>query len=137
MQNDNVIVPLHGMFSFPRGFVSDIGLVQRINWDLFQNGFKPKFVLPRFVGFYVQDDVPIGVAGLMVVKLSSRDLCKLRLDELDHWTKGQQSIIGDSKTIPGFVLILDSYDGSCHLWSFPEGIRFLQSTEPVIAPYLW
>lgn len=51
---------------------------------------------------------------------------------LDRLTHGQYSITstGPEET-PEYLLVHDRRDGACWLWSFDDGIRFVESVEPM------
>jgi hypothetical protein len=53
--------------------------------------------------------------------------------KLDRLTKGLYSIASTSAgSVPDFMLIHDRRGGSCWLWSFDEGLRFVEAVEPVV-----
>jgi hypothetical protein len=52
---------------------------------------------------------------------------------LKRLTHGQYSIssTGRDRT-PDYLLVHDRRDGACWLWSFDDGLRFVEAVEPMI-----
>jgi hypothetical protein len=58
-------------------------------------------------------------------------LCRLR-HILEGLTDDKFSIVSKSEqTLPDYLLVHDRHDGSCWLWNFAEGQRFVEAHEPV------
>jgi hypothetical protein len=58
-------------------------------------------------------------------------LCRLR-HILEGLTNDQFSIVAKSEeTVPDYLLVHDRHDGSCWLWGFAQGRRFVEAHEPV------
>jgi hypothetical protein len=36
------------------------------------------------------------------------------------------------ETVPDYLLVHDRRDGTCWLWSFADGMRFIEASEPVL-----
>jgi hypothetical protein len=90
------------------------------------------FLPPRFFGYYFQADVPVGVGGSWTVSLDRTQPALLIPTMLDELTHGQYSITSaDSDSMPEYLLVHDRRDGACWLWSFDDGLRFVESVEPV------
>ncbi|MEO6002100.1 MAG: hypothetical protein ABIZ04_24760, partial [Opitutus sp.] len=52
---------------------------------------------------------------------------------LEYVTKGAFTIASDARDrLPDYMLIHDRRDGACWLWRFDEGLRFVESTDPVV-----
>ena len=52
---------------------------------------------------------------------------------LDELTNGQFSIASlRRETVPDYLLVHDRRDGTCWLWSFADGMRFIEASEPVL-----
>ncbi|MBL9200417.1 MAG: hypothetical protein JNL39_07915 [Opitutaceae bacterium] len=87
---------------------------------------------PRFFGYYFQGATPVGVAGSWTVTLDNRRPISLLPGLLEPLTQGKYSIVspGMEKT-PDFVLVHDRRDGACWLWTFRDGLRFIESLDPV------
>jgi hypothetical protein len=53
-------------------------------------------------------------------------------DRLERLTHGQYSITSSGPdAMPDYLLIHDRRDGACWLWSFDDGLRFVESVEPI------
>ena len=45
---------------------------------------------------------------------------------------GHFSIVSAKRgTVPDYLLVHDRHDGACWRWSFAEGLRFVEASEPV------
>jgi hypothetical protein len=90
------------------------------------------FLPPRFFGYYFRAHVPIGVGGSWTVSLDPARPASLIPGMLDRITHGQYSITSSGAgAAPRFLLVHDRHDGACWLWSFDEGLRFVESVEPM------
>jgi hypothetical protein len=74
----------------------------------------------------------MGVSGHWTAELESTPSTRRLLEVIEHATQGLYSISGAGPADdPPFLLVHDRRDGSCFLWSFGNGMRFVEATEPV------
>ena len=129
---ENVLIPLPG-FTLPADFPRRIGLVALVDHQLQKLRTTGHFVPPRFFGYYFQGRVPIGVGGRWTVTLDETGPVALLPDLLKRVTHGKYGIVGRGPASkPEYLLVHDRRDGACWLWTFPEGLRFVESPEPMI-----
>lgn len=129
---ENVLIPLPG-FQLPEDFPSRVGFVALVDDQLRRLRATGHFLPPRFFGYYFQGKVPVGVGGSWTVSLDGTRPATLLPGMLDRLTHGQYSITCPGPdTTPDYLLVHDRRDGACWLWSFEEGLRFVESVEPII-----
>jgi hypothetical protein len=129
---DNVLIPLPS-FQLPDDFPWRVGFVSLVNDQLRRLRATGHFLPPRFFGYYFQNGAPVGVGGSWTVSLVPSRPMTLVTSKLDRLTKGLYSIASTSAgSVPDFMLIHDRCGGSCWLWSFDEGLRFVEAVEPVV-----
>jgi hypothetical protein len=129
---DNVLIPLPG-FQLPGDFPWKVGFVAMVDDQLRRLRATGHFLPPRFFGYYFQASVPIGVGGSWTVSLDGIQPVSLLPGMLDRLTQGQYSITSNGpETMPDYLLVHDRRDGACWLWSFDDGLRFVESVEPMI-----
>jgi hypothetical protein len=127
---DNVLIPLPS-FQLPDDFPWRVGFVSLVNDQLRRLRATGHFLPPRFFGYYFQNGAPVGVGGSWTVSLVPSRPMTLVTSKLDRLTKGLYSIASTSAgSVPDFMLIHDRRGGSCWLWSFDEGLRFVEAVEP-------
>lgn len=130
--SDNLLIPLPG-FSLPDDFPNRVGFVALVDQQLRKLRATGHFVPPRFFGYYFLAGVPMGVAGSWTVTLDDARPASLLPDLLQRVTRGKFSIVSRGpKARPEFLLVHDRRDGACWLWTFQEGLRFVESPEPMI-----
>lgn len=128
---DNVLIPLPA-FQLPDDFPWRVGFVSLVNDQLRRLRASGHFLPPRFFGYYFQASVPVGVGGSWTVSLDATRPMSLALDKLERLTKGKYSVASSGPgAVPDFMLIHDRRGGACWLWSFDEGLRFVEAVEPV------
>lgn len=134
---DNVLIPLPG-FALPVDFPWRIGFVSLVNEQLRRLRATGYFLPPRFFGYYFQANTPIGVGGSWTVTLEPTHPMSSVPGLLDQLTHGQYSITATKQDrTPEYLLVHDRRDGACWLWTFDEGIRFVEAVEPVNAVPGW
>lgn len=128
---ENVLIPLPG-FQLPEDFPWRVGFVALVDDQLRRLRATGHFLPPRFFGYYFQANVPIAVGGGWTATLDATRPANLIPGLLDRVTHGQYSITSagpDEK--PDYMLVHDRRDCSCWLWSFDEGLRFIEAVEPI------
>ncbi len=129
--SDNVLVPLSG-FTLPRDFAWRVGFIALVDDQLRRLRATGHFVPPRFFGYYFRGDLPVAVGGAWTVSLDALPPATLLPEALEKFVDGEYSIVSASReTVPDYVLVHDTHDGSCWLWSFADGLKFIEAVEPV------
>jgi hypothetical protein len=130
--NNNVLIPLPG-FELPGDFPWRVGFVSLVDDQLRRLRATGHFLPPRFFGYYFQREVPIGVGGSWTVSLDATRPASLLPAMLERLTHGHYSITSaGSNHSPDYLLVHDRRDSACWLWSFEEGLRFIEAVEPMI-----
>jgi hypothetical protein len=128
--DDNMLIPLPGL-ELPLDFPWRVGFVGLVNDQLRRLRATGCFLPPRFFGYYFQGHMPVGVGASWTVSLDARQPASLLPGMVDQITHGQFSITSASRnSVPEFLLVHDRYDRACWLWSFSEGLRFVEAVEP-------
>lgn len=128
---DNVLIPLPG-FALPVDFPWRVGFVGLVNEQLRRLRATGYFLPPRFFGYYFQANTPIGIGGSWTVTLEATHPMSSVPGLLDQLTHGQYSITATKRDVtPEYLLVHDRRDGSCWLWTFEDGLRFVESIEAV------
>lgn len=128
---DNLLIPLPG-FELPRDYPWRVGFVQLVDEQLRKLRATGHFLPPRFFGYYFQAQVPVGVGGSWTVSLDPTHPVSLLPRTLDRMTQGAYSIASpDRESPPDFLLVHDRRDGACWLWTFAEGLQFVEAVDPV------
>ena len=108
-----------------------MGFVALVDEQLRRLRATGHFLPPRFFGYYFQGLVPVGVGGSWTVSLDVKRPASLLPDMLQRLTHGLYSICTrDPKESPDYLLVHDRSDGACWLWTFEDGIRFVEAIEP-------
>lgn len=95
-------------------------------------GIAGKFHAPRFFGYYFTGTHPVVMAGHWTVMLDEVPLMRRLRQAIGRVTENRFSISSRAEgTEPEFMLVHDRHDGSCWLWDFLHGRRFLEASEPV------
>lgn len=129
--SENVLVPLPG-FELPVDFPWRVGFIGLVNEQLRRLRATGHFLPPRFFGYYFQANIPVGVGGSWTVSLDATRPASLLPGLLERLTHGQFSITSPGRdTVPDYLLVHDRRDGACWLWSFAEGLRFVEAVEPI------
>ena len=131
--SDNVLIPLSG-FSLPGDFPWRVGFIALVDEQLRRLRATGHFMPPRFFGYYFRGDQPVAVGGSWTVTLDAIPPITLLTEVLDKFTNGQYAIVSASReALPEFMLVHDTHDGVCWLWSFADGLKFVEAVEPVRA----
>ena len=127
---DNVLIPLPD-FELPTDFPWQIGFVSLVNDQLRRLRATGHFLPPRFFGYYFQQHVPIGVGGSWTVSLDRTQQASMLPRLIERMTQGAYTIASAARdALPEFMLVHDRRDGACWLWSFDDGLRFVEASEP-------
>jgi hypothetical protein len=90
------------------------------------------FLPPRFFGYYLQGETPVGVGGSWTVLLDAIKPATLLPRLLQPITRGLYSIKSEgAHDSPEYLLVHDRRDGACWLWTFADGMRFVEAVEPI------
>jgi len=131
--SENVLIPLAG-FRLPADFAWQVGFVALVDEQLRRLRATGRFLPPRFFGYFFRGDLPVGVAGSWTVSLDAVPPMTQLPQVLERFTHGQYPIVSASRgTKPEFLLVHDRRDGACWLWSFADGLTFIESAEPVLS----
>jgi len=131
VMSDNVLIPLSG-FALPRDFPWRVGFVAIIDEQLRRLRATGYFLPPRFFGYYFRGDQPLAVAGSWTVSLDAVPPVTLLPATVENFTDGQYPIVSGSRaTRPEFMLVHDTHNGACWLWTFADGLKFIEAIEPV------
>lgn len=128
---DNVLVPLPGL-TLPRDLPWRVKFIDLVEDHLRRMSASPSFRAPRFFGYYFRGDDAVAVTGSWTVLLDAHPLLTDLCESLDEATDGRFEITGTPDSEPDFVLVHDRWDGSCCLWRFAYGMRFVMAEEAVL-----
>lgn len=132
MMTENVLIPLSG-FDLPHDYPWRVGFVALVNQQLRRLRATGHFVPPRFFGYYFQGRMPVAIGGSWTVTLDSVQPASLLPELLEPITRGEYSIVSEERdSTPDFMLVHDRLDGACWLWTFSEGLRFVEAVEPTL-----
>jgi len=127
---DNVLIPLPG-FELPMDYPWRVGFVGLVNDQLRRLRATGHFLPPRFFGYYFQEQLPVAVGGSWTVSLDATHPAALLPRMVERVTQGEYTITSTHRDIaPDFLLVHDRRDGACWLWSFTDGLRFVEAYEP-------
>ena len=75
----------------------------------------------------------MAVGGAWTVSLDAIPPVTLLPEVVLTFTKGEYPIVSTSRAVkPEYMLVQDTHDGACWLWSFADGLKFIESIEPVV-----
>ncbi len=131
--SENLLIPLPG-FSLPTDFPWRVRFIAAVDEQLRRLRATGHFVPPRFFGYFFQGDQPMAVSGSWTVTLDPASAISQLPAALARVTLGQFTIASHGRDIePDFMLVHDRRDGACWLWRYSYGMRFVESTEPIVA----
>ncbi len=129
---DNVIIPLPG-FTLPVDFPWRVRFIAAVNEHLQRLRATGHYVPPRFFGYYFRGNVPMSVSGNWTVTLDLYPPISQLPEVLEYVTQGRYSIASNARDrVPEYMLIHDRRDGTCWLWGFEHGLKFVEATDPVL-----
>ncbi len=129
---DNVLIPLPG-FTLPMDFPWRVRFIAAVDEHLQRLRATGHYVPSRFFGYYFRGNVPMAVSGNWTVTLDLQPPISQLPEVLDYVTQGQFSVASPSRDrLPDYMLIHDRRDGTCWLWGFEQGLRFVEAVDPVV-----
>jgi hypothetical protein len=128
---DNMIIDIPEI-RLPRDMAWRVKFVEAVEDHARRLGLAGRFQVPRFLGYYFTGPRAVVVAGLWTVVVNDARLLRgLRLT-VEKITDHRFSIASQREGgEPDFMLVHDSHDGSCWLWDYLHGRRFLEADEPM------
>jgi len=130
--SDNVLIPLSG-FNLPGDFPWRVGFIALVDEQLRRLRATGHFAPPRFFGYYFRGDLPVAVGGSWTVSLDAVAPVTQLPEAIEKFTTGLYGIVSGSRTaLPDYLLVQDTRDGACWLWSFADGLKFIEAVEPVL-----
>lgn len=130
MITENVLIPLPG-FELPADYPWRVGFVALVDDQLRRLRATGHFLPPRFFGYYCQQQVPVAVGGSWTVSLDVTQPASTLSRLVERFTAGAYTIASASRDeTPDYMLVHDRRDGACWLWSFSDGLRFVEAVEP-------
>lgn len=128
---DNTLIDLPEI-RLPRDMAWRIKFVEAVEQHAHRLGITGHFKAPRFFGYYFTGTHPVIVAGHWTVMLDEVPLMRRLRQTIDQLTEHRFSIASQREgSEPEFMLVHDRHDGSCWLWDYLHGRRFLESSDPV------
>lgn len=116
----------------PRDLAWRVKFIQAVEEHMRHLGVDGHFQAPRFFGYYFCGAHPVVLARHWKVTLDAAPLLTRLRHILEGLTDDKFSIVTKSEqSAPDFLLVHDRHDGSCWLWNFAEGQRFVEAHEPV------
>ncbi len=132
--NDNVLIPLTGS-TLPTDFPWRVRFIAAVDEHLQKLRSTGHFIPPRFFGYYFRGDTPVSVSGNWTVTLDPVPPISQLPEIIEYVTQGKYSISSKSRDqLPEYMLVHDRFDGTCMLWSFEHGLKFVEATDPVEYP---
>lgn len=129
--SENVLIPLSG-FTLPYDYPWQVGFIALVDDQLRRLRATGHFLPPRFFGYYFQEGVPMAVAASWTVALEAVHPVAALPSALYRLTQGRFSIMSPTRNVlPEFMLVQDRRDGACWLWTFADGLKFIEAVEPV------
>jgi hypothetical protein len=128
---DNLLIDLPEL-KLPRDLARRVKFIDAVEQHAARLGIKGRYEPSRFIGYYFAGAFPVVVSGHWTVTLDDVPLLRSVRDMIERITDGRFSISGPGEEgAPEFMLVHDRHDGSCWLWEFAHGRRFLEARVPV------
>jgi hypothetical protein len=128
---DNMLINLPEV-RLPPDMAWRVKFVEAVEQHAQRLGIAGRFNAPRFFGYYFTGSHPVVMAGHWTVMLDEVPLMRRLRHTVENVTENRFSIASEADGAePEFLLVHDRHDGSCWLWDFLHGRRFLEASEPV------
>ena len=128
---DNLIIDIPEL-RLPRDMAWRVKFIEAVEQHARRLGITGRFKVPRFFGYYFTGSHAVVVAGLWTVLVDDAALLRRLRLTVEQITGHRFNIASTEEGgEPEFMLVNDSHDGSCWLWDYMHGRRFLEASEPV------
>ena len=128
---DNLIIDIPEL-RLPRDMAWRGKCIEAVEQHAGRLGITGRFKVPRFFGYYFSGSHAVVVAGLWTVLVDDAALLRRLRVTVEQITDHRFNIASrEEGGEPEFMLVNDSHDGSCWLWDYTHGRRFLEASEPV------
>ena len=116
----------------PRDLAWRVKFIEAVEDHVRLLGVTGRFDPPRFFGYYFSGRHPVVLARHWKVTLDSAPLLWRLQQVLERMTDHKFNLVAESdETTPDYLLVHDRLDGSCWLWEFEQGRRFVEAHQPV------
>ena len=116
----------------PRDLAWRVKFIEAVEDHVRLLGVTGHFEPPRFFGYYFSGRNPVVLARHWKVTLDSAPLLSRLRQILERMTDNQFNIAAESEaTLPDYLLVHDRFDGTCWLWEFEQGRRFVEAHQAV------
>jgi hypothetical protein len=127
---DQILIDLPEI-KLPRDLAWRVKFIEAVEDHVRLLGVTGRFEPPRFFGYYFSGRHPVVLARHWKVTLDSAPLLGRLRQILERMTDHQFNIVAESdETVPDYLLVHDRHDGSCWLWGFEQGRRFVEAHQP-------
>lgn len=127
---DNLLIDLPEL-KLPRDLARRVKFIEAVEDHAARLGIKGRYEPSRFIGYYFAGLFPVVVSGHWTVTLDDVPLLRSVREMIERITDGRFSIRSDrEEATPEFMLVHDRHDGSCWLWEYAHGRRFLEARQP-------
>lgn len=128
---DNLLIDIPEI-RLPRDMAWRVKFIEAVEQHAKRLGITGQFHPPRFFGYYFTGPYPVVVAGHWTVMLDDFALLRRLRQTVESVTDHRFSISSEEEgDEPEFMLVHDRHDGSCWLWNYDHGRRFIEASEPV------
>ncbi|MBA3850039.1 MAG: hypothetical protein C0502_08590 [Opitutus sp.] len=129
---DNLLIDLPEL-KLPRDLARRVKFIEAVEDHAARLGIKGRYEPSRFIGYYFAGAFPVVVSGHWTVTLDDVPLLRSVREMIERITDGRFSIrsVGED-VMPEFMLVHDRHDGSCWLWEYVHGRRFLEARQPMM-----
>ena len=129
---DNMLIDLPDI-RLPLDMAWRVKFIDAVEKHAERLGIAGRFKAPRFFGYYFTGAHPVVMAGHWTVMLDEVPLMRRLLQTVERVTEGRFHIASPAEGCePEFLLVHDRHDGSCWLWDFVHGRRFVEASDPVM-----